>query len=96
MPPESEPRWKIRQSFAAAFKKWRREKKIPLKQLAADLDVSIATIDLWESGKRFPNGEHFEQLATYTGRSPCELFCVLADRCKGDKCLLAEWDGASI
>jgi transcriptional regulator with XRE-family HTH domain len=94
MPQESKTRWPIRRSFAATLKKWRRKNKIPLKQIAAHLRVSIATIHLWESGKRFPNGEHFEMLAEYTGQTPCRLFCLLFEQCPKDRCLLGQWDGS--
>jgi len=81
----------IRKSFATAFKNWRRTHNVPLKQIAADLGVSVNTINLWELGRRFPSGEHFELLAEYTGQSPCQLFCVMADQCTTGKCLLAKW-----
>ena len=81
----------IRNSFAIAFKNWRRKNKVPLKQIAADLGVSVNAISLWELGKSFPTGEHFEILAAYTGQSPCQLFCIMADQCQPDQCLLAKW-----
>lgn len=81
----------IRKSFAVGFKNWRRKHKITLKQVATDLDVSVNTINMWELGKRFPSGEHFEILAAYTSQSPCQLFCVMADRCTPEECLLAKW-----
>jgi len=79
----------IRASFATAFKNWRLREKIPLKTVAAGLGVSAATISLWELGKRFPSGRHFEMLAEYTGLPPCRLFCVMADKCIPAECLLA-------
>lgn len=79
----------IRASFATAFRNWRRANKLPLKKIAADLGVSISTVDLWESGKRFPGGRNFELLAHYTGLPPCKLFCVMADKCMPADCLLA-------
>jgi transcriptional regulator with XRE-family HTH domain len=79
----------IRASFAIAFKNWRRENNLPLKQIAADLGLSINAINLWETGKRFPTGHHLELLSEYTGVPPCRLFCVMADRCVPAECLLA-------
>jgi transcriptional regulator with XRE-family HTH domain len=79
----------IRGSFATAFRNWRLKSKIPLKQVASDLGVSIGTVNKWESGKRFPTGRHFELLAEYTGLPPCRLFCVMADKCIPSDCLLA-------
>ena len=76
-------------SFAIAFKNWRRKKRIPLKKVAADLDLSLNTINLWELGKRFPTGPHFQMLAEYTGVPPCKLFCVMADKCVPAECFLA-------
>ena len=65
------------------------EKNIPLKKVAKDLGLSIATINSWESGKQFPTGYNFEMLADYTGVPPCRLFCVMADKCVPAECLLA-------
>ena len=79
----------IRGSFATAFRNWRLREHIPLKQVAADLGVSIGTVNKWESGKRFPTGRHFELLAEYTGLPPCRLFCVMADKCIPSDCMLA-------
>ena len=79
----------VRTSFACAFGNWRRKNRIPLKQIARDLGVSIATVSLWESGKRFPGGYNFEMLVEYTGLPPCKLFCVMADKCVPADCLLA-------
>ena len=73
-------------SFAIAFRNWRARKAIPLKQIAADLAVSIATVNAWEQGKRFPTVRHFTVLVDYTGLPPCKLFCVLADKCVPAEC----------
>ena len=89
-----EPKFKcdIRATFAIAFKNWRRKKNIPLKKVAADLGLSVATVSLWELGKRFPSGRHFEMLAEYTGEPPCRLFCIMADKCVPAECLMAMQD----
>ena len=76
-------------SFAIAFKNWRRKNKVPLKQVAADLGLSVNTISLWELGKRFPSKRHFAMLAEYTAQPPCKLFCVMADKCVPAECLMA-------
>lgn len=86
---KSKLRCDIRASFAIALKNWRQKNNVPLKQIAADLGVSVNTISLWEMGKRFPTGQHFEMLAEYTGMPPCRLFCVMADKCIPTACLLA-------
>jgi transcriptional regulator with XRE-family HTH domain len=79
----------IAANFAFAFRNWRLKHKIPLKRIAMDLHVTIATISLWESGKRFPTARHFEKLTRYTGMRPCRLFCVMAAQCRPVDCLLA-------
>jgi len=79
----------IRASFAIAFRNWRRKNHIPLKKIAKDLGLSIATINSWESGKRFPTGYNIELLANYTGVPPCRLFCRMADECVPPQCLLS-------
>jgi transcriptional regulator with XRE-family HTH domain len=79
----------IRASFATAFSTWRRKNNIPLKKIARDLGVSVATINSWELGKRFPTGYNFEMLTDYTGLPPCKLFCVMAEKCVPAECLLA-------
>ena len=89
MAKELELRCDIRASFATAFHNWRVKSRVPLKKIAADLGVSVATVNLWESGKRFPTGRHFEILSAYTGLPPCRLFCVMADKCVPADCLLA-------
>jgi hypothetical protein len=82
----------IRNSFATVFKNWRRKHNVPLKQIATDLGLSIATINKWERGERFPTGRHFEMLSDYTGQPPCRLFCIMAAECRPAGCLLLAKD----
>ena len=89
MPHKSDFQCDIRASFATAFSAWRRNNNIPLKKIAKDLGLSVATINSWELGKRFPTGYNFEMLTNYTGLPPCRLFCVKADKCVPADCLLA-------
>ncbi len=89
MVPKPKYKCDIGASFAIAFKNWRRKNKIPLKQVAADLGLSINTVSLWELGKSFPSKHHFEILSQYTGQPPCRLFCIMADKCVPADCLLA-------
>ena len=89
MTPKSNLHCDIRASFATAFRNWRLKSNIPLKTIAVDLGVSIATVNSWESGKRFPTGRHFEMLTDYTAVPPCRLFCVMADKCVPAECLMA-------
>ena len=79
----------IHASFAIAFKNWRQKNNLLLKKVAADLGLSLSTINLWEQGKRFPTGPHLQKLTEYTGMPPCRLFCVAADKCVPKECLLA-------
>jgi transcriptional regulator with XRE-family HTH domain len=78
----------IRVCFATAFSNWRLKNSIPLKQIAGDLGVSIATVNSWALGMRFPTGRHFQMIIDYTGVPPCRLFCVMADKCVPPECLL--------
>ena len=87
--PHSHSQCDIRASFAQAFRTWRLGHNLPLKQVAKDLGLSVATINAWELGKHFPTGCNFEMLANYTGMPPCRLFCVMADQCVPTACLLA-------
>ena len=79
----------IRASFATAFRNWRLKNNVPLKAIAKHLGLSIATINSWELGERFPTGYNFELLVDYTGVPPCKLFCIMADKCVPADCLLA-------
>ena len=76
----------LRTCFATAFKNCRRKNSIPLKKIAGDLGLSIATVNAWELGERFPTGRHIELLAGYTGMSPCQLFCNAAVDCQSSDC----------
>jgi transcriptional regulator with XRE-family HTH domain len=78
----------VRASFATAFRNWRRKNKIPLKKVAMDLGLSVATVSGWELGKYFPTGYNLAVLVKYTGLPPCKLFCVMADKCVPAECLL--------
>ena len=89
MAPATKLQFDVRASFATAFSHWRQKHNVPLKKIAADLGLSIATISAWELGRRFPTGRHFKILADYTGVPPCRLFCVMADQCVPKACLLA-------
>ena len=80
----------IRASFGVAFKNWREKNHLSLKEIAAELGVSIATIHAWESAKRFPSGDNLEILSNYMNTPPCRLFCVLADKCVPAECLRAQ------
>jgi DNA-binding transcriptional regulator YiaG len=87
--PMPEVKETIRASVATGFHHWRLKNKVPLKKVAADLGVCVATVNKWERGERFPSGCHLGLLAQYTGLPPCRLFCILADKCVPADCLPA-------
>ena len=80
---------KLCATFASAFHNWRLKNNIPLRKIAMDLGVSIATVSSWESGKRFPTGRHLEKIVDYTGVPPCQLFCRITHKHVPTECLLA-------
>jgi transcriptional regulator with XRE-family HTH domain len=45
-----------------------------LKEVAADLGVSIAIVSEWENGHRFPSIDHLQALTQYTGISASRFF----------------------
>ena len=54
----------------------RRRKRLP-SQLAADLDLSHATISRWLSGKDIPNTRSCQKLAEYSGVPPEKIFSIV-------------------
>jgi predicted transcriptional regulator len=67
----------IRKCFADSFREWRRQQRLPLKQVATELGFSVATISKWERGERFPTGQNFELVVEYTGQC-CASRCAPA------------------
>ena len=90
IPPKQKFQCDVRASFAKALGNWRHKYNVPLKQVADDLGLSIATVSAWQTGRRFPSGKNFEMLVNYTGVPPCRLFCVMADKCVSSQCQLAQ------
>ena len=86
---KSKLRCDIRASFATAFRNWRLKSNIPVKKIAEDLGITISTVSLWESGKRFPTGRHLEKIVDYTGVPPCQLFCRITHKHVPTECRLA-------
>ena len=74
-------RFDLRANFAKMLKHWRRQHRIPLKQMAADLGFATATVHAWETGVRFPSNENLGLVIHYTGLAPCQLFCGRAGHC---------------
>jgi len=50
VPGQKAPHCDIRKSFATASRNWRLKNDIPLKQIAADLGISVSTVNFWNSG----------------------------------------------
>ena len=71
----------VRAAFSTSFGSWRKKNAIPLKHVAAELGVSMSTINAWERGVRFPTGYHIELIVKYTGLAPCRLFCIGSLQC---------------
>lgn len=69
----------------------RKDLGLPLKALAADLEVSIATLSDWERGTRFPSRENLETLSRVLNIPVCRLFCPGEDLCPlADTCCKKE------
>jgi transcriptional regulator with XRE-family HTH domain len=60
-------------AFAYRLRRWRTERRIPLKRMAADLGVSLSVISSWEHGTRFPSLKHLEAVSKYTGIPACQF-----------------------
>ena len=76
----------LRANFAARLKRWRLDRKLPLKHVAEDLDCAMSTFSNWEHGKHLPRKLALGRIARYTGLRPCQLFCPHADSCKLRDC----------
>ena len=51
--------------FRNIFQKLRKEKGITQDEMSKDLGVSKSTVAMWETGKRMPSPELYEQIADY-------------------------------
>ena len=54
-------------AFAVRLLEWRKTEHRTLKEVAAELDLSISIVCEWEHGRRFPSVDHLQTLARYTG-----------------------------
>jgi transcriptional regulator with XRE-family HTH domain len=64
----------VRRQFVATFGAWRKRSRTPLKAVAAELRVSKQAVHQWETGARFPSGEHLQAIVRYTGIPACVFF----------------------
>jgi len=78
----------LRANFANVLRRWRLEHRISRKMMAARLGFGLSTVRAWEMGTRFPTICALENVLTYTGISPCRLFCDRSTRCAPGQCLL--------
>jgi transcriptional regulator with XRE-family HTH domain len=56
-------------ALARRLRAWRRERGMPLRELAEKLDVTIGCVSSWELGVRFPAASRLDRLARLM-RSP--------------------------
>ena len=61
-------------AFGSHLREWRDHNNVSLKELAADLEISVSTVSAWETGRRFPSGVHCDLVATHLGQAVYELF----------------------
>jgi hypothetical protein len=64
----------IRETFAKNLRAWRTRRDLSMKVVAGDVGVDESTYCLWEAGKRFPNAENLDAIATYAGLPICRFF----------------------
>ena len=67
--------------LAAKLKAWRSARSLPLKTVAADLQISTMTWNRWEHGMRFPLPAHIFRLSEYTAIPICHFFVNCAGAC---------------
>ena len=69
------PPCQLRASFAPILKQWRLRRHLTQKQIASELGFGLSTVSAWETGENFPDGYALDSLISYTGITPCRLFC---------------------
>ena len=60
-------------AFARRLRRWRREQKKSVRQVAKDLGVSAAIVSEWENCNRFPSVMTLQAIINYTGIPACIL-----------------------
>jgi transcriptional regulator with XRE-family HTH domain len=76
---------KAQDLFSENLRAWRVKRNLLLKQVAADMDVSVPTLNAWETGHRFPTAEHLDWISRVTGIPVCLLFCGRNGECPYQK-----------
>jgi len=68
-------------AFAAKMRNWRRSSRMPMKEVAMDIGISVATVSEWEHGNRFPSVEHLLAISRLARMpAPC-LICGTNSHC---------------
>lgn len=70
--------------FSTNLRAWRKHKDLLLKQVSADLDVSISTFAAWEYGTRFATADHLDALGKLVECHTACLFCEKFQDCLND------------
>ncbi len=86
MIPPAVPVFSFRKNFARMFRGWRLHNGLPLKAVAADLGGSLAAIQTWEKGTRFPGERRLGKIIRYTGITPCQYHCGRVGPCPISRC----------
>jgi DNA-binding transcriptional regulator YiaG len=61
-------------AFGRRLSKWRKSRRMPLKQVAAGLGVSVQVVSDWERGRRFPSSRHLALIENFTNVPLCTFF----------------------
>lgn len=75
-------------NFGPILKHWRLSQNMAQKEIASDLDIHISVVSAWERGARIPNSFALQEIAAYTGITPCRIFCNRSARCAPGQCAL--------
>ena len=67
--------------LAKRLRQWREDNGVLVKQVALEIGVTDSAVSQWESGRRFPSGDHLDRLSELTGLPICRLFCPSGDDC---------------
>ncbi len=73
-PSDSEERPHVALLLGGTLRRWRERNCLPLRSIAEHLGVTCATVSCWESGKRFPSGQHIDAIAGMMNVRPHLLF----------------------
>jgi transcriptional regulator with XRE-family HTH domain len=66
------------------LKAWRKAHAKPLKEVACEFGVSLATWNRWENGTRFPSPELLPLLAEYINLPLCHFFYPGKEGCENE------------